>query len=618
MSWVEHRSQGWTRIGTLDGVNEAVVDTTGMVSPSAGRPAIDWWLSAGKGWTFPAQAPTVRQSLLSGTPVVETRVRVPSGDAVQRVYGIRLPSAQGGGEALVIEVSNEGHVPFGLALALRPFDVDGPVAIGSVALDGTRLLADGRPVLLLPRLADRAIAGVGADGDLADSVSSNAAVATTFTPLQCPDGQAQAAIVVAVTHGTTFRAVIPLPDAAGDLDSSLEYPVAVPTSEQVVEGWKTHARELASVDVPDARLQAVLDSARTTLLLAPLGPLTHGGATTRSLHVAPRWDHVAALVRACAELGLVDQATKLLVAAFAELTDDGVAPSAVDDPFDPARLLIAAADRLACSPDPELAGLLVGGCAEILAFTGRRRGRWGRPKTIDGRFEEATLRAAATVFSQAGETRAAADATRAAQKAAATWAKDASEPAASGPSTDVVRRASAARGRVLAGDAASGWRTLDTLLDAASATAAWPATLSTDPDRPAGGDRHSLAATAAVVSLAFALLARSDGTHLALFGHVPKAWRGEGMEVHHLATAAGQVSSAVRWHGDRPALLWEVEPLDGEDLDVSATGLEPEWKGSGRQGDALLAPVELPERVASAGVVIGGLSIGAKPGGPRS
>ena len=617
MDWIKHRSHSWTRVGTLDGVNEAVVDTTGMVSPVAGRPSIDWWLSAGKGWTFPSEAPTVRQTLVSGTPVVETRVRVPSGDAIHRVYGIRLPSAQGGGEAIVIEVSNEGHVPFGLALAVRPFDVDGPIAVNRVALDGARVLADGRPVVLLPRSPERAIAGVGADGDLGEAVSSNAAVDATFAPLDCPDGQAQAAVVVAISHGTTFRAVIPLPDDSGNLDTSLEYPVAVPTSDQVVEGWKTHARELATVDVPDARLQAVLDSARTMLMIAPFGRLACAGVTTRAPQAPPRWDHVAAVARACTELGLADQATDLLVKAFAELTNDGIAASAVDDPFDPARLLIAAGDRLACSADADLAAALVQGCADILDFTGRRRGRWGRRDLIDGRLEAATLRAAGTIFTQAGETRAAADATRAAQKVATTSAKETGDPITSGAATDVVRRATAARAQVLAGDAASGWRTLDTLLDAASATASWPATLLIDPDQPVAGDRHSLPATAAVASLAFALLARSDGVQLSLFDHVPKAWRGEGMEVHHLVSPAGQVSAAVRWHDDRPALLWEVEPLDGKDLSVCALGLDPNWQGSGRQGDALLAPVELPERVESAGVVIGGLSIGAKPGGPR-
>ena len=45
---------------------------------------------------------------------------------------------------------------------------------------------------------------------------------------------------------------------------------------------------------------------------------------------------------------------------------------------------------------------------------------------------------------------------------------------------------------------------------------------------------------------------------LALSPGVPDAWLGQGWEVHDLPTAEGRLSYAIRWHGDRPALLWEL------------------------------------------------------------
>ena len=54
-----------------------------------------------------------------------------------------------------------------------------------------------------------------------------------------------------------------------------------------------------------------------------------------------------------------------------------------------------------------------------------------------------------------------------------------------------------------------------------------------------------------------------------------------------MPTMNGKVSWAVRWHGDRPALLWEVEN-GSEDLVIMSPGLDPAFRGSGPRGEALL------------------------------
>ena len=60
--------------------------------------------------------------------------------------------------------------------------------------------------------------------------------------------------------------------------------------------------------------------------------------------------------------------------------------------------------------------------------------------------------------------------------------------------------------------------------------------------------------------------------------------------MHDAPTRAfGRVSFAVRWHGDRPALLWECEQVGGR---LRAPGLDPEWSTTDRQGEALLAAAD--------------------------
>jgi hypothetical protein len=67
---------------------------------------------------------------------------------------------------------------------------------------------------------------------------------------------------------------------------------------------------------------------------------------------------------------------------------------------------------------------------------------------------------------------------------------------------------------------------------------------------------------------------------------------GQPVELHGAPTAFGTLSFAVRWHGPRPALLWELAaPADGEtrDVTVRASGLDPAFSSTDRQGEQLLA-----------------------------
>jgi hypothetical protein len=70
-----------------------------------------------------------------------------------------------------------------------------------------------------------------------------------------------------------------------------------------------------------------------------------------------------------------------------------------------------------------------------------------------------------------------------------------------------------------------------------------------------------------------------------LLAELPPGWLGQRIEVHEAPTRHGPVSYAVRWHGERPALLWDAPP----GVRLTAPGLDPTWSTTEPTGDALLA-----------------------------
>ena len=169
--WVQPRRSGrWTTLGNLDSPARAAVDPAGLVSLVGATWSLDWWVGAEDRWHLPAAEVAVRQALVGNSPVVETRLRVPSGDAVHRVYAARDAS---GAEGLVVEVENASKVPFAVALALRPHDQQEVGRIDELGLSGTTVTVDGRTAIQLPRSPGRMALSDGAVDPAAVVLSSH-------------------------------------------------------------------------------------------------------------------------------------------------------------------------------------------------------------------------------------------------------------------------------------------------------------------------------------------------------------------------------------------------------------------------------------------------------------
>lgn len=145
---------------------------------------------------------------------------------------------------------------------------------------------------------------------------------------------------------------------------------------------------------------------------------------------------------------------------------------------------------------------------------------------------------------------------------------------------------------------------LEALVSAASPTLCWPTFMHPQLRTGTNGTGHDLMAGGLFVRTLMRLLVDVPGSgaastggdgrepaSLRLAAHWPAAWLGQHIEVHSVPTRIGKVSWAVRWHGERPALLWEVVPHDpaAHPPAVTAPGLDPAFTATGWQGEALLA-----------------------------
>src|SRR4051812_37535280 len=101
-------------VGVLGSSAVADVDERGRVALD--DCVLEWLVGAEDRWHDPHVEAAVRQTRLAPAPAYETRLRIPSGDAVQRVYGAR---GRDGRAYVVVDVENASPAPFALAMVLR-------------------------------------------------------------------------------------------------------------------------------------------------------------------------------------------------------------------------------------------------------------------------------------------------------------------------------------------------------------------------------------------------------------------------------------------------------------------------------------------------------------------
>ena len=674
-------ARNWTAIGNIASAAEPIVDPRGLVTTWFDGWSLDWWIGAEDRWYLPSrEAPSrVRQRLVEATPVVETAMRVPGGEAVHRAYAIA-----GDDEFAIVEIENRSRVPFAVALAVRPYNPEGLAVIERIDLhDETTVTVDGRVALLLPRAPARVAASTFHDGDSAAEVLRGDALPVRQFPKRLRDeaGMAQAAFVYPLAHTATLRVALPMVASRRTrrrgltrrrVERAPSYPSAVPESTHVVRGWIAQSRGGLQLVLPDQRVQEAVEANRRFLLLLHDGAdITPGPSTYHRF-----WFRDAAyLLGALGRYGLHAQCREVLASYPARQRVDGFFSSQPREWDANGSALWAMAEHWRLTRDRALLDDLIPSVAKGAHWIDRKRKTKRRrdpalfgllPAGISaehlGPFDYfywddfwgvAGLRAAAEMLEAAGEDSAAVQITHAADSlwadvkaslglvaerlgtvampagprrrldAGAIGSLVACSPlrliAADDPKT--VATLEAIRSRFMLGDAffqaishtglgtyltmqiaevelaAGDRRALDRLawlVNAATPTWTWPEAI--HPRLPGGcmGDGHHGWAAADFLSFVRNLLVRELDAEpaLALCSMLPESWLGHGVELHDAPTHFGRLSYAVRWHGERPALLWELEAHPGIDrVRLTAPGLDASWSTNEARGEALLAPV---------------------------
>jgi hypothetical protein len=117
-------------IGILGQPWRATVTPAGDIYPWDDVNAVKWYVAADDRWHNPADEVAVRQRSIDGAPVLETRVRIPGGDVIQRVW---VATGRLGSSALMMEFENDSPMAIAIAIDRQDLLVSRPVAVRSSA-----------------------------------------------------------------------------------------------------------------------------------------------------------------------------------------------------------------------------------------------------------------------------------------------------------------------------------------------------------------------------------------------------------------------------------------------------------------------------------------------------
>ena len=667
--------RNWTMVGNVGSRWEAIVDERGLLTPWFDGWSLDWWIGADDRWHFPSREVAVRQRLVDATPVVETAMAVPGGDAVQRVYAIHT----GEDELAVVEIENRSRLPFVVAFAVRPYNPEGLAVVERVQLHDSVVTVDGRPAVHLPKAPAAMAASTFHDGDSVGVVTSGRA-GRSLPNVRCEAGMAQAAFLYPLAHTATLRVAVPLVPVRRTRRRGLTRrrverlpatPTTLPSGEQVAKGWEAQTRRGMQLSIPDERMAQAVDANRRFLLLFHDGDeITPGPSTYHRFWFRDAAYMLAALDR----YGFHDEVAEVLRSYPDRQHVDGFFFSQRQEWDSNGAALYAMAEHWRLTGDLDLVRSQEASVLKALHWIERKRRSkrrrrdpalaglmpasisaehlgpfdyfyWDSFWSLRGLLDGAELldavgeaEGATTARRWAGELREAVESSIALTRArlgtdvvpagprrrvdpaiigslVACWPLglyDADEPWVAATAEEI-------RSRFTIGDAffqsishtglgtyltmqlafvelaAGNRRALDRLrwmMAAATPTMTWPEAI--HPQHAGGcmGDGHHGWAAADFLSFVRSLLVREVQGGLAVCSMLPTGWEGQGIEVHDAPTPYGRLSYAVRWHDERPALLWELEPLpDRPSPRLTAPGLDPAWSSTEPRGEALLSPL---------------------------
>ncbi len=546
--------------------------------------------------------------------MIETTLRVPKGSAGARVVHRAYAARTQGQDVVVVEVTNEANLAIALAAAVRPYDPAGLGRIDSLGVTNRRVLVNERVALTCEREpSDVRTASGGADvatrltanlpGGASDPVSCQPdgdATASAHTRVACEVGWANAALIFTLVHGSTLRLLLPLDDPApappqrtarrwltgrrrGErhrtTDAGAISTQSTSSPAAVAHGWRAHADAAWRCVLPAGRLSQAFAAARTHL------PLAIGDSHLDVAPWGPQASEVdeAVVLRSLVEMGYAQDVVELTLTRAQ--TSGGRGDIVWHERDVTASTLVAAGElvRYGCAD-----GALLSALAEVVADGAR----WLLAQHEASTLTDSALDGAHLWLVAVGQD-------RAHQALVASRRKSAPQSRRTNDDGGDLRLLAARAARVAQHQPADAALVIDELLSCASDTFTWPTHAGTTFDEGrnesacAGHDLVVAAhLTCAVRRLLVAETLSNDGLGVELARWWPQAWLGAELDVTDLPLAThraqpSRASFAVRWHGERPALLWEIEGASDQ-ISVTAPGLDPTFVAHAATGEALL------------------------------
>ncbi len=561
----------WNTLSTLGVGAVAEVDDRGAVFPRSRPVSVEVWFGAGDRWVRGTAADGVRQSRVVGLPVIETRQRLGESDIVQTAWADESGDSRG---RVVISLLNETDVAAIAAVVVRPQGLTSPGRIDEVRSAESFIVVDKLPLVELGRVPGDT---VGAVDDDADTPALLARLALTKDELVSDgtftdsNGKASFAALLPLTPGVERQIQI--------LDGREATTVAPAPLENIVSGWRTHLTAAAEIELP-----AWPKHIPPALVSSLIGSVADERRPLGDASWVPEDDTV--LIAALGGVGL-DWAAATVA--------DRLLASVTNGDFDRARwtALGAALCHLAgTGPGDEV---LQRHGEAVAAIAGH---------TLTAARSEAIVPFLLRVVHAAHGSEAAADA--AAIRGELKRFEDGLVFARHGIATptqsfrdveDALDKASKPYDAETLGLAMTAtadlhrpFEPLVPLRSLAGSTWRWP--------RSSCGDSpHARAALLiGLRAMAISQYPGSSGREaitatgpidIDLFPGAQKSWLGQNMQISRMPTAIGRVSAALRWHGERAALLWEIDEPTGP-FELTCTQLGPGFRTSDASGEALL------------------------------
>lgn len=524
-----------TTLGPLGGPQELTIDSAGWIAVGGASWSLDWAVRDGDGWQRPSEAAGVTQKVIEPA-VIETSLPSGGGAIVQRV----AVAVVAGQPSAVIEIENRSPVAVAVAAAVRPFNRTGAginvirsVAHGVTVEGVSAITAETAPRSVHLDATDDTLRLLLEHGDVPE-------VSGKPGPVTSASNTANATLVWPLPHTATLRLSMPL----------TAVPVAgavVPTPADVNRGWQRHLESSMLIQVDDA----------------DLGPATLA-AQRDVLSRLPDREAASAWMAAVAEAGFAADASRAL--------------GRLDPRFDPGGTVFAIGRTI------ELGDVASFGRAEALADASDEAIEAGfEPPSTWAEEALEPLAIAAHELHRIAKRGGSSAADRVPPLLTAGTARAAADVLRSIDQPDVAERVEQIVGLPLAAPA-DAWEGIQRLRSDASPTWAWS---------KSHGRLHDVAGSAAWLLDVRRLVLVDDHAELRLLPNIPVAWRGRDVSVYRLPIAGASLSYGLRWHGPRPALLWEITPDDDAAARtgpwrITVPGISPSWSTTESAGEELL------------------------------